>query len=78
MNENIELKEYYKMFDEFPYLLMTQSFDNDDYRVLMALAVNRGTPLTPKEIADYFKNNYDLVTNVVNEDFDPDEETDYE
>jgi hypothetical protein len=78
MSENIILKEYYKKFDEFPYLLMTQSYEDDDYQFLMASAINRETPLTPKEIAKYFNNNYDLVENDVNENFDPDQEDDYE
>ena len=29
----------------------------------MIQAVNRGTPLTEEEIANYFKNDYDIVDN---------------
>lgn len=72
MNE--ELKKYYEMFDEFPYLLTTQSYDSDDYKCLMTIAVNRGEKLTEKEIADFFKNNYDLIE----PRFDSTSEEDYE
>ena len=55
------LDEYYFMFDELPFLLTTQSYEDDDYQILMLNAINRGTPLTRKEIEEWFKNNYDLV-----------------
>lgn len=59
MNE--QLKEYFETFGEFPFLLTTQSYDDEDYKILMIQAVNRGTPLTEEEIANYFKNDYDIV-----------------
>lgn len=68
------LKEYYQKFDEFPFLLTTQSYNDDDYKTLMILAINRNEKLSKKEIVKYFKNNYDLVEI----DFDPDEEDDYD
>lgn len=55
------LDEYYFMFDELPFLLTTQSYEDDDYQILMLNAINRGAPLTRKEIEEWFKNNYDLV-----------------
>ncbi|MBO7695497.1 MAG: hypothetical protein J6T10_22960 [Methanobrevibacter sp.] len=58
---NKQLKEYFEMFGEFPFLLTTQSYDDEDYKILMIQAVNRGTPLTEEEIANYFKNDYDIV-----------------
>lgn len=67
------LKQYYRKFDEFPFLLTTQSYNDDDYKTLMIMAINRGEKLTEKEISQYFKNDYDIVSN-----FDPDEEEDYE
>lgn len=59
--KNYALYEYVKKFDELPFLLTTQSYDDDDYQLLMLMAVNRGTPLTEKEIADFFYNQYDIV-----------------
>ena len=61
--ENTVLNRYVREFGELPFLLTTQSYDDDDYKLLMNQAINRGTPLTEKEIADYFKNDYDLVSN---------------
>ena len=58
---NKQLKEYFEMFGELPFLLTTQSYDDDDYKILMIQAVNRGKPLTEEEIAKYFKNDYDIV-----------------
>ena len=55
------LDEYYFMFDEYPFLLTTQSYEDDDYQILMLNAINRGTPLTREEIENWFKNNYDIV-----------------
>lgn len=63
---NDVLKEYYKTFDEFPYLLMTQNYDSDDYKTLMIIAINRGKKLTEQEIGDFFNNNYDLVIDNAN------------
>ena len=68
------LKKYYMEFGEFPFLLTTQSFDDDDYKTLMIIAINRGKKLTKKEIVEFFKDNYDLVET----EFDPDEEGDYD
>lgn len=78
MSENIVLKEYYEMFDEFPYLLMTQSYESDDYQTLMIMAINRRKKLTPEEISKFFKNDYDLVNVNKDDDFDADREEDYE
>ena len=55
------LREYYFRFDEMPYLLTTQSYEDDDYLILMQNAINRGTPLTREEIEEWFSNNYDIV-----------------
>lgn len=63
MAENLALKQYYEMFDELPFLLTTQSYDSEDYQLLMMIAVRRGTPLEEKEIAEFFKDQYDLVNN---------------
>lgn len=58
---NPALKEYVRKFDELPYLPTTMTYDNEDYQVLLIQAVNRGKPLTSKEVADFFNNQYDLV-----------------
>lgn len=55
------LDEYYFMFDELPFLLTTQSYEDDDYQILMLNAITRGTPLTREEIEKWFKNDYDIV-----------------
>ena len=55
------LKKYYEKFEEFPFLLMTQSYEDDDYKVLMYMAIDRGTPLTREEICKWFENDYDQV-----------------
>ena len=60
-NTNTALKEYVAKFDELPFLLTTQTYDDDDYQFLMTMAVIRGTPLTEDEIAKFFHNDYDLV-----------------
>lgn len=59
--KNIALKQYMEKFDELPYLPTTMTYDNEDYQLLMLTSVNRGKPLTEKEIADFFHNQYDLV-----------------
>lgn len=58
---NPALKEYVRKFDELPYLPTTMTYDNEDYQVLLIQAVNRGKPLTSKEVANFFNNQYDLV-----------------
>ena len=60
-NINLALKEYVRKFDELPFLPTTMTYDNEDYQVLLIQAVNRGKPLTEKEIAYFFHNQYDLV-----------------
>lgn len=58
---NPTLKEYLRKFDDIPFLPTTMTYDNEDYQVLMIQAINRGKPLTEKEIGEFFKNDYDLV-----------------
>ena len=58
---NPALREYVRKFDELPYLLTTQTYDSEDYQLLMTMAVNRGSPLTEQEIAKFFHNDYDMV-----------------
>ncbi len=58
---NPTLKEYLRKFDELPFLPTTMTYDNEDYQVLMIQAINRGKPLTEKEIGEFFNNDYDLV-----------------
>lgn len=53
--------EYLSMFGEMPYLLTTQSYDNEDYQLLMKNAILRGKPLTEKEIGSYFGKDYDDI-----------------
>ena len=60
--DNDIAKKYLDMFGEMPFLLTTQSYEDEDYQVLMLIAINRGSPLTEEEIAEYFQNDYDLVT----------------
>lgn len=59
-------KEYYLLFGEMPFLLVTQSYDNEDYQILMQNAINRGKPLTQEEIEEYFQNDFDYVENKKN------------
>ena len=56
-------KEYLFMFGELPFLLTTQDYDNEDYKVLMQNAINRGEPLTQEEIEEYFEDDFDYVEN---------------
>ena len=58
---NLILRKYVEKFDELPFLLTTQTYDSVDYQVLMMMAIDRGTPLTEEEIADFFHNQYDIV-----------------
>lgn len=53
--------EYLSMFGEMPYLLTTQSYDNEDYQLLMKNAILRGKPLSIQEIESYFGKDYDDI-----------------
>lgn len=55
------LKEYFNLFGEFPFLLITQDYTNEDYQILMRNAISRGKPLTKDEIEKYFNNDFDIV-----------------
>lgn len=57
--------EYYSTFNEMPFLLMTQSYENEDYQLLMKGAILRNEPLLKEEIVKWFGKDYD---NVVLED----------
>lgn len=60
------LKEYFEKFGEYPYLLMTQTYNDDGYMILMLKAIDRGTPLSKDEIANFFENQYDIVVDKPN------------
>ena len=53
--------EYYSMFNEMPYLLTTQSYENEDYQMLMKNAILMKKPLTKDDIVNFFGNDYDYV-----------------
>ena len=59
--DNEVLKNYYRTFGEFPFLLTTQTFDGIDYQVLMNNAINRNKPLEKEEIVSWFDGKYDLL-----------------
>lgn len=61
--DNSTLKTYFEKFDEMPFLLTTQSYDDDDYLFLMEKAIMENKPLTREEIEKYFNGNYDVVDN---------------
>lgn len=65
--ENTELRAYYDKFDEFPYLPMMASYDDDTYQYLLTMAILRGTPLTQEEIEKEYHNKVDLVEEQENE-----------
>ena len=59
--ENIELKDYFDKFNDFPYLPMMASYDDDIYQCLLTMALLRGTPLTEEEINNAYENKVDIV-----------------
>lgn len=65
--ENTELRAYFDKFDEFPYLPMMASYDDDTYQYLLTMAILRGTPLTQEEIEKEYNNKVDLVEEQENE-----------
>lgn len=65
--ENTELRAYFDKFDEFPYLPMMASYDDDIYQYLLTMAILRGTPLTQEEIEKEYNNKVDLVEEQENE-----------
>lgn len=65
--ENTELRAYYDKFDEFPYLPMMASYDDDIYQYLLSMAILREKPLTEQEINEAYENKVDLVENTDNE-----------
>ena len=68
--ENTELRAYFDKFDEFPYLPMMASYDDDIYQYLLTMAILRGTPLTQEEIEKEYNNKVDLVEEQENENED--------
>ena len=60
--DNHVLKEYVKKFDELPVLPTTMTYDNEDYQVLMIQAISSGKPITEQDVASFFHNQYDLVS----------------
>lgn len=64
---NTELRAYFDKFDEFPYLPMMASYDDDIYQYLLTMAILRGTPLTQEEIEKEYNNKVDLVEEQENE-----------
>lgn len=59
--ENTELRAYYDKFDEFPYLPMMASYNDDIYQYLLSMAILREKPLTEQEINEAYENKVDLV-----------------
>lgn len=64
--ENTELRAYYDKFDEFPYLPMMASYNDDIYQYLLSMAILREKPLTEQEINEAYENKVDLVENTNN------------
>lgn len=71
--ENTELRAYFDKFDEFPYLPMMASYDDDIYQYLLSMAILREKPLTEQEINEAYENKVDLIENADNEDNDMEE-----
>ena len=59
--ENIELKDYFDKFGNFPYLPMMASYDDDIYQYLLTMALLRNKPLTEEEINEAYQNKVDVV-----------------
>jgi len=55
------LEKYYFAFNEYPYLLTTLTYEDEDYQMLMENAISRGKPLTREEINKFFGVKYDNV-----------------
>lgn len=72
--ENTELRAYYDKFDEFPYLPMMASYNDDIYQYLLSMALLRGTPLTEEEINKAYDNKIDLVKEETSKDENEDAE----
>lgn len=72
--ENTELQVYYDKFNEFPYLPMMASYDDDIYQYLLSMAILREKPLTEQEINEAYENKVDLVENTDNEGNDMEEQ----
>ena len=62
--DNILIK-YHRVFDEFPFLLITTGYSNPRYVRLMKKALKRGYPLSKEEIGEEFEGNYDLVEKII-------------
>ena len=71
--ENTELRAYFDKFDEFPYLPMMASYDDDIYQYLLTMAILREKPLTQEEIEKAYNNKVDLVEEQENEGNDMEE-----
>lgn len=58
------LDKYYIMFDEYPYLIQTFSYQGEIYQYLMKKAITERKPLTKEDIEEYLEKNniqYDVV-----------------
>ena len=75
--ENDTLKEYLRVFNNFPPLIKEFPYNNETYIVLMEKAILNNKPITEKDIADFIKK-FDIKYGDVEDNFDPDEEEDYE
>lgn len=53
--------QYYSMFGEMPYLLTTQSYENEDYQMLMNNAILMNKKLKKEDVINFFGKDYDYV-----------------
>lgn len=69
--DNKVLKEYFRVFGDFPPMLMTVPYDDEKYIILMKKAIREEKEITSEQLEETFKD-VDLVTE--NEEMDKESE----